>query len=63
MESITSTNDNHTDRTDPVHEAADEDLLILFDQYSNVMSPTLDWLSTDIASVINEAFLKGISAT
>ena len=43
MESITSTNDNHTDRKVPVHEAAGkEDLLILFDKYLNLMSPTLD---------------------
>ena len=54
---------NHTNETEPVHETADEDLLSLFDQYSELMSPTLDWLSTDIATVMNETSLEGISAT
>ena len=43
METIPMTNDNYTDRTEPVHEAADEeDLLSLFDQYSDLMSPLLN---------------------
>ena len=48
------TNDKHTDRRETVHKAADEeDLLNLFDQNSDLLSPTSDWLSTDIAIVIN----------
>ena len=39
-----------------------EDLLSLFDQYSDLMSPTLAWLSTGITIVINEASPEGISA-
>ena len=43
METITKTNDNDTDRTEPVHKTTNEDdLLSLFDQYSELMSPTSD---------------------
>ena len=43
METIPMTDDSHTDKTEPVHEAANEnDLLSLFDQYFNLMSPTMD---------------------
>ena len=64
MQAITSTTGNHTDRTEPIHEAADkEDLLSLFDQYSDLVSPTSDRLSADIAVVINGASLEAISTT
>ena len=64
METITMTNYNDTDRTEPIQEAAnDEDLLSLFNQYTGFMSPTLDWLSTDLAFIINEVSLERISAT
>ena len=40
---MTKTNDNHTDRTEPVHKTTNEDdLLGHFDQYSELMSPTSD---------------------
>ena len=43
METITSTNNNHTDRTELIMETDDEeDLLSLFEQYSDLMLPTLD---------------------
>ena len=44
MEIITLTHDSHTDRAEPLHETADEeDLLSLFDQYSDLMSPNSDY--------------------
>ena len=64
MDSMNLTHDNLTDRAEPVHKAADEeDLLNLFDQYSDLMSPSSDWLSTDVAIIINEASIEGISVT
>ena len=60
METITSTNGNDTYKTKPVHKTTNEkDLLSLLDQYTNLMSPKLDGLSTAIAVVINEASLGG----
>ena len=42
IETITTKN-NHTNRTEPLHKAADkEDLLSLFDQYFDLMSTTSD---------------------
>ena len=64
METITSTHDSHTDRTEPLLEVADkEDLLSLFDQYSYLMSLNSEWLSTGYAIIINEVSVEGISAT
>ena len=64
METINSTHDINTDGTEPVHEAADEeDLLCLFDQFSDLMLPSLVWLSTDNAVIINEASIEGSSVT
>ena len=43
METISMTNDNHTDKTEPVNKTVDEDdLLSLTDQYSEFISPTSD---------------------
>ena len=48
---------------EPLHRAADvEDLLSLFDQYSNLMSSNSDCLATDNAVFINEVSVEGISA-
>ena len=61
METITSTHDIHTGRVEPL--ADEEDLLSLFDKYSNLMSPNSDSLSTDDAVIINEVSVEGIIAT
>ena len=43
METIIMTNNSHTDRTEPVQKAADEEYLLSFlDQYSNLMLSTSD---------------------
>ena len=48
----------------PLHEAAiEEDLLSLFNQYSDSMSPNSDWLATKDEVIINEVSVEGISAT
>ena len=41
----------------------EEDLLSLFNQYSDLMSPNSDWLSAEDAVFINEVSVEGISAT
>ena len=61
METITMADDKQTDRAESVYKGTDEDLMSLFDQYSDFKSPTSDWLSIDIALVINETSSKGIS--
>ena len=62
METNTLTHDSPTNRAQPLHEAADEeDLLSLFDQYYNLISANLDWLSTDDSIIINEVSVEGIS--
>ena len=64
METINFTHDSYTDKTVPAHEAPDEeDFLSLFDQYSDLMSPSSDWLYTDVAIIINEVSMERISAT
>ena len=63
-ETITSRDDNHTDRAKPLHDAAyKENLLSLFKQYSNLVSSNSDCLSTDHAIIINEVSGESISAT
>ena len=57
METITSTHHSHTDRVEPLHKAAnEEDLLSLFNQPTDLMSPNSDWLATEDAVIINEVF-------
>ena len=51
-----------TDTAESANKAADEDLLSLFDQYSDLMSSNSDWLFKDIDVVINETLSEGISA-
>ena len=52
-----------TDTAESVPKSAgEEDLLSLFDQYSNLMSPTMAWPSTGISTVLNEASSEGIGA-
>ena len=64
METITLTHNSHTDRAEPLHDAADEEnLLTFFDQYSNFMSPNSDWLSSEDFIIINEVSLEGFSTT
>ena len=58
METIPMTNDKQTDTAESAHKAADEDLLSLFDQYSDLMSSSWDWLSKDI-DVINKTCSEG----
>ena len=63
MKTITLTHNSHTDREEPLHEEADEeDLLSPFEQYSDLMTPNLDWLPTDDAIIINEVSIESISA-
>ena len=43
METIDLTHESHTERSELVHEAADEEVsLSFFDHYSSLMSPSLD---------------------
>ena len=54
METITLTHESPTDRAEPLHEAADEeDVMSLFNQYSNLMSPNSTWLATEDVIIIN----------
>ena len=63
MEPIITTDDEQTDTAGSVHNSADEgDLLSLFDNYPDFISPISPWLSTDISIVINETSSEGISA-
>ena len=56
MENITKMDDKQTDTAESVHKSADDAYLLnLFYQYSDLLSSTSDWLSKDIAVVINEA--------
>ena len=63
METITSTHDSLTDRKQPLPETShDEDLLSLFNKYSNLLSSNLDWVATEDPVIINEVSVECLSA-
>ena len=48
----------------PFDNVVDEDILMeLFDQFSGLKSPVLDWLEMDTTVTVSEASLQGKSAT
>ena len=64
MKTITLTQDSQVDRLEPSHDTHDgEDLLSLFNQYSDLISQNSDYIATKDAIIINEVLVKGIIAT
>ena len=62
VETITMKNDKQAEVQESVHKAAHkENLLCLFDQYSDLMSSTSDWLAKDIDIIINDGSPEEIS--
>ena len=58
----TLTHNSQLDRVDLSHETTNgEDMLSLFNQYSDLISPNWDWLATEESVIINEASVEVIS--
>ena len=63
METIT-TDENYTNSKEPIHETTnEEDLMNLFELYSDFTSHSSDWLGAYATVVISEASIQGRSAT
>ena len=64
METITLKHDSQADTSEPSQKTANgEDLLSLFNQYSDLISPDSDWLATEDAVIFNEVSVENISTT
>ena len=64
MKTITFTHDGHRDRAEPLHETGNEEVpLSLFNQHSDLMAPSSDWLATEDAVTINKVSRECISTT
>ena len=58
METI-NTNENDTKSKEPIQEPTNEDLMNLFEKYSDFTPPTLDWLGLDATIMISEDSILG----
>ena len=62
VETKTMTDDKQIETAESVHQVVDEENLVsLIDQYSNLMSSTLNLLAKDIDVIINEVASEGFS--